>query len=383
MDERYNNEGMPVETTEKTTEEIQDDATVERSFFQRMPWNRMGLVFLLVGGIMFAIAWGMGVRGGYLFFENGSLVVQVERTGERGGAVHPLPALGQNVNEVIIDARAINVTVRTTTGEPRLVLYGGFTPDIRFENGTLTINTQDAERQRSWALQIGVSGGPSRVARLYLPHNMAVNTLHVDVQSGNVRVYDVEGSNLTIDARSGNIRLNNTNFAYVGARTRSGNIHLDGDAQDIVLYTQTGNVRIYNVQGHSADVYARTGNIHFTRTTFDYIAVQSRTGNIHVNSGNVRGLQLYVPTGNIHVTTHTQPDANIHLESRSGNIRFTHEGGTASTTAHLELSTRSGNVRVNGDRVVASGRYNRVVRDDAPTFTLHAATNSGNIHVNY
>ncbi|MCL2500124.1 MAG: DUF4097 domain-containing protein [Defluviitaleaceae bacterium] len=294
---------------------------------RRFPWNRLALILIIFGGLLFSAGWLSGSRGGHIYFRGGSPlnfwgfeIRSVNRDSNEATTLN-LPDNAESIRGIIINTTAMNIVLRPLEdGNKHLVTYGDVEPEINFTNGILSIDTRRRERE----LGRGFSGFNLGVYNyevvLYVPNGTPYGAIELSSISGNIRTDGFNADTLTVRSTSGNIRI------------------LDSDIA--------------------------VGNL------------QSTSGNVYVTNGSILNLTAEGASGNITVDTALLAGGNAELRTASGNIRFT-GNSPQNVLFDYNLRTATGMVRINGNRA-----DNSQVTAANPHYTINARAASGNIHLN-
>ncbi|MCL2203436.1 MAG: DUF4097 domain-containing protein [Defluviitaleaceae bacterium] len=312
---------------------------------KKFPWNRLALILIVFGGILFAAGWAGGSRGGNIFFLDGRLQVRSAQRGS-GATEHDLPAGMGDVRQVQVIATSMNVTLLPTDTSPRFVVYGGVEPMVTVSGDTLTIDTR--QQERNVGMQVGIQfnfATDRREIRLYLPQKV-YNSISLTSTSGNVRMEGFTATDVTARSTSGNVRIRDS---VIGNGT---------------MQSTSGRVELTDTSIANAELRSTSGNVIIDGGALTYINASTTSGNIRIDARVARA------------------GGHAELRSTSGTIRFTGNQALRNGSVLYTLQSRSGNVRVNGERV-GSGAHRSINHDASLSFTAVVRTTSGNIHFYY
>ncbi|MCL2364406.1 MAG: DUF4097 domain-containing protein [Defluviitaleaceae bacterium] len=372
-DRRFNNDGTPVgaHVEQNVAQDIQQDIQQEAHFAygatppcsgrRKIRWIPLALVLIVMGGLMFGGAWLSGARGGGIYWENGRFRVSAaNRRGDNRTEV-TLPANAANALTLSLNIRSANLTIVPTNGNMALVVYGDVDHTVRYANGTLSIETP-AHQTRG--IQIFGGSFNRREVRLYLPHNTNVQVIDARTTSGNITIEDFAGRELTLQTNSGNIRVSDIDVILANMQVHSGNITVN------------------NMTSNTLSTNGNSGNVRINDSDISGITISMSSGNAVINGGTFTHLQTDSNSGNITVDAAARQDGSVRVEARSGTIRLTLHGADAPLRGirdNHELRAHSGNINLNGQRI----RGNSNATSATANFYVQVRTTSGNIHVNY
>jgi len=377
-DKRYNNDGTPVGENADThvQQEVQQDIqqAVQQNVHvapaygmappygakRRKPWIPLALVLIFLGGLMFGTAWLTGSRGGNIYFRDGRLQVRAYNRRDTNRMDVALPSGAANAHTIIIDTRSTNVRILPTNGAMALAVYGDVEQNVRYNNGTLYIETP---AQFIQGLQIFGGSFNRREVVLYLPRNTNVLVIDITASTGNITVESYNGRNLSVNLTSGNIRLRDIDIIHANLQTRTGNITVD------------------NLTANTLAANSTSGNVRINDSTTIGTTISLSTGNIHINGGTHTHVETNSTSGNVTINTDVYTNGSTRIETRTGNVRLTLRGADTTLRGirnYHSLQARTGTVRINGQRL-----GNTSINEGDTNFDVHVCTTAGNIHVDY
>jgi DUF4097 and DUF4098 domain-containing protein YvlB len=319
MDDRqYNNNNEIVETEKET-------APRPLPFKKRrIKWNRLGVMLIIVGVILYGLGFLMGARGASISFQNGWFHFFSVSSDTTGSREITLPANAASASNIIIHTTSANIVVRRSAdNQIRLVAYGGMEPTVTESAGTLTINTRQETQSRSVTfLSVGVQ---RHEIRLYLPYR-SYEQFNISSSSGNITIENFYLHNLITRSSSGNTRINNVAVHIGNTNNSSGNLVFNGGSIfQLTSSTSSGNINIETIvlEGGNAGLQASSGNIRFTAQNnvlnlggIDYNLI-TRSGSIRINGERA---QHVVGRNTGH--SHTHPFFFVNARASSGNVRL-------------------------------------------------------------
>ena len=314
---------------------------------RRVPWIRMALIFIFLGGILFATGWASGSRGGNIYFQGGGLHINTAHYSDEESTTFNLPRNAQGFNYVSVFTTSMNISVHVTNGEPHWVIHGDIEPVINTANNQLTIDTRQEEQRlnfrRGW--QIFMFSSSNWEIELHLPREMMQSALHLRSVSGSIRVDGVESASFNATTTSGSVRLNNASVTHAEMQSVSGSISV---------------AHSHVVQG----------------------AMTTASGSISVTNGSIQHFTATTASGSINVDTTANRNGSALLNTMSGSIRFTGHGlARQSDNVQYHLQTISGSIRVDGQRL--SGNVHTSGNAANPWFFIHAQTMSGSVRLDF
>jgi DUF4097 and DUF4098 domain-containing protein YvlB len=305
---RYNNNGT-IETSEGHEAPEVPVYTPKR----RMPWNRLALILIIMGSVLFMAGWLGGSRGGSLYFQNGQLRVRTVQRGSSDSVINALTTDQLGAEGIRIHTTAMNIVVLPNHSNPRMEVFGDIVPVVRLADNILTIDTRQAER--NIGTHFMVMGTNRREIRLYLPHDVYEMFDFTSV-SGNISVenFTIESGNLR--SISGRVSLNGTTVNDAEMQSTSGNVIIDGGSIfNLTASSISGNVTVdtRTISGGSAELRSVSGTVRFTGQTDSY-TLNSRSGSVRVNGNRTGNVQATVRDGHFMVDMRTT-SGNVHLNT--------------------------------------------------------------------
>jgi len=316
-------------------------------FLMRNLWN-FALVFILVGAILFGIAWHLGARGGRLSIDdkglhmeyidlnhssNAKIVVNEKNLNEFNSV--KIKASSEDVRFIPSDYYGLEIcTTKNTDDKPK---WG-------IENGQLNVETaRDKGAIHFFDFNFMNFNYNENYIKIYYPKDasfkdIVVNLssgdinlskiksekLEIEVASGNINA-DIDKCNvLTVSASSGDIKLSGTSVEKLNMNTTSGNIISEiDDCANIVASASSGDISIKNKRQLPASLNAKatSGSVNVSGEVWNSPKIESSSGDITI-SGDLKG--------------------NSNLEATSGDVKI-HLSGTISEYTY-DLSASSGTI---------------------------------------
>ena len=335
----------------KSSQELYDKPFEPRAVKRRTPAFRLAAVLIILGVVMFGLAWHNGARGGSIFWENGRLNVQVGGQGEQA----EIP-IGESFHSVDIRTTSANVVILPSS-TARASYIGINNVDISINSGVLTI-IQNAAGTRTFNLMdFDFSSGSRREIRLYIPPRFYENSGDIQVRTTSGRI-QAEGSfaNFTATSTSGRIEISN-------------NV---GRAEDIVVRSTSGRISIDNIN-HVEHLSAQStsGRIEVSniRSDVDTINLRSTSGRLSIeNVPYVERLYVSATSGRINLTNISW--SNLEARAISGRIEVNR--GRIETAPGLIVNT---------SLTATSGRISMDILNNRDDFRLGLTATSGRITV--
>ena len=170
--------------------------------------------------------------------------------------------LDGEVNSLDIDIDAANVTVKY--GDKASVAYTNLAPEIKLENGRLTI----AERSnRISFFPIGESS-----MEIILPEGTTPD-MSMTIDAGKLDITGITGGSVSVDADAGNVTFT------------------DAGAKNLIVSADAGNIQLDKCNFDIANIEVDAGNVNINNCTIDMLEADADAGNISsegstINSGN-------------------------------------------------------------------------------------------------
>ena len=246
-----------------------------------------------------------------------------------------------------LDLRLIGADAKITV-QP---LSGGETARLRFaskcrwtlEDGALIIEEEDVKqglfgRMKSSPLELTLSGAElarlevhSRAGDLRARGLRVSGALTAEMNSGDIRLEDVEADECTIGSGSGDVAVQDLRANLTELKSANGDI----EVQDLVTSafrgeTANGDVSLKGIRTETAELRTANGDIEVQTLTAGELHARTANGDVELADASVAG--------------------RIELESTSGDIDLRRV-----SAAEMELSTRSGDIK--GTLMEAEGGY--------------------------
>ena len=323
-DKRYNN-GIP-------SSEI---AERKPALPKRVNWNKLALVFILLGAALVGIGSITGTRGGGLYFTNGRF--QVLNTVNESSFT-PIPD-GFDLKYVTVNGNSIRVIVEPTPWgrDNGVEVVNVSEHEVKFnDDGGIVVNARNTGSHSGWAV-MNFSNPLRNEIRISLPAGKNLDTLNVTCTSGSIRIDGMNAHNITAVANSGAIRLNDSQAENFTARATSGVIRGDNlRFTDGNFQTSSGGITLSNTHWQNLEVRCTSGVVRVTES--QVINPASGTTTLQTSSGGVTlGIR-----GNRH-------DYNYSVSTSSGTARVNGESifnGSIDTTSNLTANAGSGNHQI-------------------------------------
>ena len=344
----------------------------------RRNWWIIAVVFIVVGAILFGIAWQLGARGGSIFVDDKGVHTSVNNNTEV---------------KILIDEKSLgeftSVEVRTI---PESVVF------IPSDHYGLEVKTAE-KLNPTWSLSGGkltvkVNPNPPQVnlglnlvleefyVHVYFPKDAVFDNIEVDTTSGSIDLSELTAASLTLGSISGRVTADivmDGGDVYID--TTSGRIDFigSGSVNRAEMNSISGSINAdindcgeMRLNSTSGSVTAKNSGQTATRLTIDSIS-----GSIKA-SGNIwESSRVSSTSGAVEVSG--KLEGRTVVDSISGSVKLSVNGALADyDKCHLE--SLSGTCRVNGQKY---GREVTMTGSNNTGDTIEVSTTSGSITVDF
>ncbi|MCL2372067.1 MAG: DUF4097 domain-containing protein [Defluviitaleaceae bacterium] len=378
-----NNDGTPTEWNAPEETPTPSPPEPPRRRFSPV---KLAVILIIVGVLMYGGGWGLGGRGGFIYFQGGPRIGRAAPSNIRYGA--------GDTHTIYINAAASSITIfPTDEPRPRVAYPNNLDVTLTDVNGVMTFTARDPRRAR---ISFGFNHPGS--IRLYVPSH--VDVFNITTSTGTIRMDGIDADDLVLRATTGSIHFNNGSInrgrisattgtmrinptnSYVASmymRTTTGSIHYNGNAITTGgFHATTGTIRVTTTAAETIYTSTTTGSIHYSGTTLHEGRFRANTGTIRIDTTLTGGdINATTTTGSIHLNdsgSAQHPAAPINLQANTGTIRFT--TGQPESAFNISTSVSTGTIRINGDRRSQTNQH-------AGGTPLTARTTTGSIHLNF
>ena len=205
------------------------------------------------------------------------------------------------VNKISVDADACSVIIRVDNSvegiEARYEGDDRLMPEVNWNNGELVI-TQDVDSIRN-----NLREGPELV--ILIGSDMTVEDLSLDMDAGNLEIYNLEFDEMTGEFDAGKVELVNCTSGFADITADAGDVEISGSDIDTL------------------NLGADAGNIEISDTNFEDLTVDVEFGNIDVSG--IRDIDYYTievscSLGDVDIDHHGQGGSYYSSGEGSGSI---------------------------------------------------------------
>ena len=203
-------------------------------------------------------------------------------------------------------------------------------------------------------------------ARLWIEIPREIETIQIDLLSGDVEVRNLTAGSLQGKTTSGDWSFDDCSIRLLSVETKSGDIDLDStECSDIQLVTFSGDLSLRKTCGDLSAKNA-SGDIELVRHTADTIKAETRSGDLDINARCPR-IELWAASGDIELNAVGRIE-NISCSSSSGDISARIEDTDYTAVLHsisgdIENATPLSETKhSSGKRIIGSGRASVVLK---------------------
>ncbi|MDR1446004.1 MAG: DUF4097 domain-containing protein [Treponema sp.] len=296
--------------------------------------------------------------------------------------------------------KLVNEESRPLTDINRLVIDYGARDLVFVEGSGENLVVRDfmfRDRKDGYSVMERSSGGEltiSRAARrlpfffwftrtpkseIYIPPGFR-GDFDLRVSSGNIKAESriAAAGTVNIELRSGDVRMKNLEGGNISISVRSGNLNIDDLRGDCTVELASGDVRMRNLEGGNIFISVRSGNLNIDNAKGG-CTVELRSGNVTI--GSMEGEGSYgVSSGNINLRM-KELSGNQSLDVRSGNITLTLPRGAS---YNLDAASKSGNIKIRDSDLEGFGSSNSIIVKsfgENPVYTIKSRVTSGNFEI--
>ncbi len=255
-------------------------------------------------------------------------------------------------NTYIVNDPVVNVDIDKTDSDVRIALSEDGTCKIvcrermkvphkvTVEDGTLKVVQID---NRKWYDHIGIFWEMPEMT-VYLP-KAEYDTLHVDCSVGNVMLDDgslFQNVNLNLD--TGDLKLDNLNLKNLTLSGSTGNIRLNSATieEKLEITKSTGKIELSNIQCQSLTVKSTTGK-HILKNvvTSGDVKLETTTGNVSLENVDGASISIQTTTGNVTGTVLSEKIFQAESETGKVSVPQTKSGGIChikTTTGRIQIT---------------------------------------------
>jgi len=359
-------------------------ATPKPPVRQRVYVLRFAALLILLGAVMFGIAWLNDARGGTIYWSNGRFHIQSYTRGAESelgseGVIHDA------FYTVNIHTTHANVTILPSTNN-QAFFSSTREVNVSINGGGLSINQNTRNHRRFFLMDMNLTSPSASEVRLYLPASFFEDprdSIQVRTTSGRVHV-EGDFSDLSVNTSSGRINIGNSNSinnaSTIHLRSTSGNITAENISHINTLNVQatSGRIEIRNITGPAGAMTLRavSGNISVENAYYVHnVNINTTSGRINISNTAWRDINARSTSGNIIIDGDGETTM---LNTTSGRVSAQLTG--AQSDHALNLHTSSGRVNVNGQRVSERGQFST---PGAGTRQVSIRTTSGRIDLDF
>ncbi|MDR2607360.1 MAG: DUF4097 domain-containing protein [Treponema sp.] len=216
-------------------------------------------------------------------------------------------------------------------------------------------------------------------SEIYIPPSFR-GDFDLRVSSGNIKAESriATAGTVNVELRSGDIRMRNLEGANLSISVKSGNLNIDDLRGDSTVELSSGNMRVKNLEGENISISVRSGNLDIDNARGD-CTVELKSGDVTI--GGIAGRGSYsVTSGNIRLKM-TELSGNQSFDVRSGNITLTLPQGTS---YNLDAASKSGNIKIRDSDLEGFGSSNSIIVKSFgsnPVYTIKSRVSSGNFEI--
>ena len=222
---------------------------------------------------------------------------------------------------------AVNVAGRDPVGGTHLLNLGFFRID--------------------WLGRVHVGSLEKRMVTVYLPQRTYLDTLDVDVTTGDVTgELSLFAENASFDSTTGDLTLEDFSCTNLLCGSNTGNISLDDvtSTQYAELSCNTGDLTLTDCKWHDFSFNGSTGMLALRECSADNSAsFHHRTDDLLITGGSWNDLVIDITTGNAEFAGHLTGDCRI--TATTGSVKLTLDETHDSYTASLRTSTGDADVK--------------------------------------
>ena len=182
----------------------------------------IALVCILVGGAIGLVSWGLGATTSISWNSGFQLT---DRT-----TVENLDLSFEPFTEILVDLDVVNVIVTHGDDYALRGRYHGTFATLEVQNGRLVVRATPANIGFNFSFFNFGNRGRNQTSELTItvPEDVVLESLHVTVGVGNVRVSDVEALEVELLSGVGNVVANGVAFTDVSLSSGVGNVEASG-----------------------------------------------------------------------------------------------------------------------------------------------------------
>ncbi|MCL2839973.1 MAG: DUF4097 domain-containing protein [Defluviitaleaceae bacterium] len=305
---------------------------------KRMPWNKLALLFIIMGAIMSIAGWATGGRGGSIAFINGGfhVVTAADRTSSH------ISFAGENITNIHVNA--VDTRIIVESGSNFAVFLTNVDEDtVELSGNTLNINVPSHHR-RIHFMNIGFYSVSNEIRIQVPPQQM---------------------DSITLTGTSSNVVVEGISVTNLDARSTSGSVRLwDIEAETLNARSTSGSVRGANVHFSTGHLQSTSGSVNFTHISWDSLYAQSTSGSVRFEDARIHLDRIQGGSTSLQSTSSS---VNLNISNRRDDFRY-------------DLNSRTGSVRMDGDRFVAHGGSTVINGNGHP---IAMRSTSGNVRLNF
>ena len=232
--------------------------------------------------------------------------------------------LADNIKSINIDAINDDVTVEPNDSDNiEISYYDSHISQYKItdNDSTLTIKEQDDN-----ILKLNFNFIIKRKNLIIKVPKKLISELELRNTVGNVKLSDLNLTNVKITSNVGNIKLEKLNITNLSVDNSAGNTvisDINSENGEFNINSQSGNINLTNLNNFNiANIKNTTGDISLNDSSSTKFNIDSSTGNININDLNnssVESITCKISTGNIDAKN-INASKLISLEARFGNI---------------------------------------------------------------
>ena len=232
--------------------------------------------------------------------------------------------LADNIKSINIDAINDDVTVEPNDSDNIEISYYDSQISqykITDSDSTLTIKEQDDN-----ILKLNFNFITKKKDLIIKVPKKLVPELELSNNVGNVKLSNLNLTNVKITSNVGNIKLEKLNINNLSIDNTSGNTvisNINSKDGEFNVNSESGNINLTNLNNFNiANIKNTTGDISLNDSSSTKFNIDSSTGNTHINDLNnnsIESISCKISTGNINAKN-INASKLISLEARFGNI---------------------------------------------------------------
>lgn len=358
MEQKYNNDGLPVGSVSETVSETITDGRVvpmdERPIKRRFPWFKIAIIMALVGGVLIGIGHLAGGHNAGMFWSGGFSITAATNTTSFTEF--------SNISNLYITSSSARIIVEERNQGPFGIHLLNIDPEvINISGNTARVNVRNLGTTGIQIRGLGFYTDLRQEIRVYVPGSL--QNVNVQSSSGRVTINGITAVSFDTATSSGRLEITNTTAENLTARTSSGALRLN----NIIADTFTGRSSSGRISGESlyfgsAQIESSSGAIVISDITWTSLNANSSSGRINLSETNIR------PQG-----------GSTNIESRSGTVILEIEGSLSNY--RVEANSNSGSIVIDGERARNGSR--RSLQAGTGNHNISLRTSSGRISVQF